>query len=464
MKVSKIEIKDYFRFKNFELDLTYPEGHDKAGQPLDKVCFIGQSGTGKTTLLRILKCFISWNSFVEKNTKLPVPINEDLISLYLNYYGIIEIVSNTTDDTDSESLFYVIDRYENNNKMDEKGGQKKWDEFIQNNKPFLINFPTKILSNPITRNNYIDDEKAQKIIIEKINSIKSFEEKQIVDFATQDISEIWDLMLVHIKEHQTRELEQRAKFSEEIMKPETNWENVESKKEEFAKWLNENPNPLMPLAEKCLNPILKLFGLKVKTELDFDSIMNIGTLQIQTLDGKDIPYNFWSTGTRQIVERLVPLYELKPKNAVILMDEPERSLFPDLEKIIVDTYVSLAPESQFFFATHSPLIASSFEPWEIFHLEFDENYYITTRKYYNESEGRKVSSYFKNPQLLTWSGILKEIFGVKTNGNPKRTEELVKLAMLDSEIKNLISENKKSEAKEKQKEYKKLAELLDWEL
>jgi hypothetical protein len=32
----------------------------------------------------------------------------------------------------------------------------------------------------------------------------------------------------------------------------------------------------------------------------------------------------------------------------------------------------MAKDSQFFFATHSPLIASSFEPWEIVELKFNE--------------------------------------------------------------------------------------------
>ncbi|MBL0015713.1 MAG: hypothetical protein IPP17_04565 [Bacteroidetes bacterium] len=49
MKIHKIILKDYQQFKDLEIDLTYPVGHEKAGQPLDKVCFIGQSGTGKTT-------------------------------------------------------------------------------------------------------------------------------------------------------------------------------------------------------------------------------------------------------------------------------------------------------------------------------------------------------------------------------------------------------------------------------
>ncbi len=55
MKIKYLEVNQYLQFKNFKLDLTYPKGHDKEGQPLEKVCFIGQSGTGKTSLLNLIR-------------------------------------------------------------------------------------------------------------------------------------------------------------------------------------------------------------------------------------------------------------------------------------------------------------------------------------------------------------------------------------------------------------------------
>ncbi|MEQ8975977.1 MAG: AAA family ATPase [Coleofasciculus sp. C1-SOL-03] len=47
MKISKIIIKGFQQFNNFQLDLVNP----KTGKPLDKICFIGTNGTGKTTIL-----------------------------------------------------------------------------------------------------------------------------------------------------------------------------------------------------------------------------------------------------------------------------------------------------------------------------------------------------------------------------------------------------------------------------
>ena len=55
MKICKIYIKDFRQFRDFELDLTYPKGHPKEGEPLEKVCFIGSNGTGKSTLLETIE-------------------------------------------------------------------------------------------------------------------------------------------------------------------------------------------------------------------------------------------------------------------------------------------------------------------------------------------------------------------------------------------------------------------------
>lgn len=66
-------------------------------------------------------------------------------------------------------------------------------------------------------------------------------------------------------------------------------------------------------------------------------------------------------------------------------------------------------------ATHSPLIASSFEPWEVVELKFDENNQIYREKYYKEEN--HIDNYFLNPQLLTWTNILTQIFDLKEKSN-----------------------------------------------
>ena len=57
MKITNLHIEKYKHLENLEFDFTYQSG-EKKGQPLEKICFIGQSATGKTNLLELIKnCF-----------------------------------------------------------------------------------------------------------------------------------------------------------------------------------------------------------------------------------------------------------------------------------------------------------------------------------------------------------------------------------------------------------------------
>lgn len=55
MKVKTLNINEHKHLQNLKLDFTYPEGHENFGQPLKKVCIIGQSATGKTTILEMIR-------------------------------------------------------------------------------------------------------------------------------------------------------------------------------------------------------------------------------------------------------------------------------------------------------------------------------------------------------------------------------------------------------------------------
>src|SRR4051812_16867019 len=84
MKISKLIIPDFQQFKNFELDLTYPEGHPRAGEPLDKVCFIGRNGTGKSTLLRLINASLRSMSdrLVLKSNEIILKVEKNNNSFY----------------------------------------------------------------------------------------------------------------------------------------------------------------------------------------------------------------------------------------------------------------------------------------------------------------------------------------------------------------------------------------------
>lgn len=69
MKITQLRLDNFQQFNPLTLNFTYPEGHEKAGQPLDKICFIGQSGTGKTTLLNLIQKHINKLDFFYRNNK-----------------------------------------------------------------------------------------------------------------------------------------------------------------------------------------------------------------------------------------------------------------------------------------------------------------------------------------------------------------------------------------------------------
>jgi len=61
MRITGIRLKNYRQFRDFNLDLTDP----KTKEPLDKVCFIGATGTGKSTLLALFAELLETGSKTE---------------------------------------------------------------------------------------------------------------------------------------------------------------------------------------------------------------------------------------------------------------------------------------------------------------------------------------------------------------------------------------------------------------
>src|SRR5216683_1748413 len=83
MRITRIHIKNYLNFReNLEIQLTYPEGHPKCGEPLDKICFIGQSSTGKTSLLNLIKYFTFPKEDIERSTIQDEKLKNDNIEIY----------------------------------------------------------------------------------------------------------------------------------------------------------------------------------------------------------------------------------------------------------------------------------------------------------------------------------------------------------------------------------------------
>ncbi|CAN5494853.1 hypothetical protein BH09BAC4_BH09BAC4_06440 [soil metagenome] len=441
MKITGIDIGEYRQFKNIMFDFTYPADHAKAGQPLDKVCFIGQSGTGKTTLLNVI-----WNFFT---------INDDGYQLYkrkqlgrnnsVDPYRVFEKVAvianvngkhirldNNTFKSHKDSLFenmsiiassvewllesQIQEEIEIANKLclyiDDSSINHAYSLTANRNESDFGNKTYVANSNEI----FLANEKREEIITKLVNS-------KVMALYSIDSRYLWNYLLSDIDKYD----ENLKKIAIDLIQKNGSF-SPNRLADKLSKWQEENPNPKIDIATNCLNPILNDFFLEVDIEGTEAPIV------IKTQSGISLTYDTLSTGTKQLLATAIPIYKSQVKDGVILFDEPERSLFPNIQRRLVKYYTDLAPEAQFFFATHSPIIASAFEPCERFILYFNENGEVKCHKGVapeGDDPNDILSEDFGLNELMLQPGIdaykrYRDLFvEIKNEKDPVRQKELV---------------------------------------
>ncbi|MGM9509459.1 AAA family ATPase [Larkinella sp. GY13] len=435
MKITGIEIGEYRQFKNIKFDFTYPAGHAKAGQPLDKVCFIGQSGTGKTTLLNIVWDFfkvisttfspkISRTIFANKNfsktfqtIKIHSIHNENKISLSNRF--IDESLSWLTEEqqflSPSSNFLMLIER-------PKYSGLK---DLISSGCLCLYIDEAAVSSSK----NLLEEREIERDVVSKKNEVDElfdiFDTKintSILGLSDHPSELLWSTLLGEIDKYDNS----LKQFAANLVSK--NSFSRDRLINQISQWQKEHPNPRADLAENCLNQILRLFHLEVDTE---------GTesrLVLKTKQGEHIGGKYLSTGTKQLISTSIPIYKINVSQGVILFDEPERSLFPDIQRELITHYTSLAPTAQFFFATHSPIIASAFEPCERFILYFDENGEVKFRNGVapeGDDPNDILSADFGLDELMLPKGLeaydryRKLGVEIRNEKDPKRKDELI---------------------------------------
>ncbi|MFN5848629.1 MAG: ATP-dependent nuclease, partial [Chitinophagales bacterium] len=288
-------------------------------------------------------------------------------------------------------------------------------------------------------------------------------DKKVIDLAHESLGDIWNIILDEIKIYQEKSLIFRQEISRVAESFNADIKEIQKVVRKFENWKKKNASPIEVIAEKCIDFLLKPLNLRVKRESDIQSKEEIGFIKIEDFDGNEIPHGLLSTGTKQILYSALPLYLLKPRNTIILFDEPERSLYPDMQRMIIDFYSSLTQDSQFFYATHSPIIASSFEPWEIIELKLDENGYVYQDLYYKGE--RHVDNYHIYPQYLDYDTMLKNVFDLKETRPQIGIDKIGDVLMYKNHLFKLKKEGKTNtkEFKDLFDKYKRLAEQVAWD-
>ncbi len=377
MKICKIIIKDFQQFKDFELDLTHPE----TGEPLDKVCFIGSNGTGKTTLLKDLNDLVCAKDKRLYNSNQDSSLLNILYDVEENGKKILEgnlKKSNKTNFKINASDKEILEIFHK--------GLKSWNKYASNkNYSFATGqvFTLKDNSNDLAI--YVPSEQNDNAfnsiynlpdssVNEAIKLFKDFPFKHEVSSNT--ISQFWTLLIYLIKNRES----EMIKLQE---KPENQDKTIKQLKDEFDK---VHPKILEGLAE-IWNKILRKAGLEFDVEKANIPVQLTENLQayIKLINSDTkIPYNQLSSGIRNFIFKVGHIYSLyfnrKIEKGFLIIDEPENSLYPDFLYDLIEIYQNITQNTQIFMATHSPIIAAQFEPYERFILEFNENGYVQARR------------------------------------------------------------------------------------
>lgn len=286
---------------------------------------------------------------------------------------------------------------------------------------------------------------------------KEIYKMKFFDFSEENFAPILRTISFKIRKYQNERADHTNKTMSRLLGKAAG--NRDEILKEFEAWEKANPDPLEKLAN-FINPLINKFQLEVEIDPEARSVSEGAYIKIKSLSGKPIPHTGWSSGTRRIIDCSLAIHELATENMVVLMDEPENSLYPDIQRILVPHYTKLAPQAQFFFATHSPIIASAFEPWEIVELKFDDKGFVYQEKYYEGDEKKRhVDNYTIDPRYLEWQDVLRYVFDVPMVNSDERRKALNRFSELGNKLRNGVSDEERAAL---QLEYERLGEKLKW--
>lgn len=376
MKLTSLQIDDFRQFKDFRLDLTDPE----TGNPLEKVCFIGPNGTGKSTLLKAVARLSGFSA-----TSSPIFKQVDGGAIQgqwtdppdrVKHYGVPEHFGRLM-------LFTILSPAEGD-----------WDFVSSALQPFEDLPPTSLdaalslISEPA--HGEIRHIEGSGREIEMYDPKVRY--KHLVGSGTVD--QFWTRLIAHLKQRE------QAYLSFQRL-PQNRDKTISQLDAEFDA---ANPQVMDKLAD-VWDRILRLAQLELDREsisVPFQLTENLKAY-LRTTSGNRVPYADLSTGIRHYLFRLGHIWSLyfnrEPGDSLLLVDEPEGSLYPDFLYDIVRNYQEVAPGCQLFMATHSPIVAAQFRPEERVILNFGDDGKVTAR--------RGVSPEGDDP-----NDILRQDFGV----------------------------------------------------
>lgn len=96
------------------------------------------------------------------------------------------------------------------------------------------------------------------------------------------------------------------------------------------------------------------------------------------------------------------MYDEPQNNFIVIMDEPENHLHPELQRSLLPNLIESFPNVQFIVATHNPFVISSVDKSQVYVLKYTED---------NKVISYKLDQLNKNG---TANDILRDVLGIQS--------------------------------------------------
>jgi energy-coupling factor transporter ATP-binding protein EcfA2 len=381
MKIAQLLIQSTPQFQDFQIDLTYPEGHPKAAKALDKVCFIGPNGTGKSGILRLLAEYLKSTLRFKSKTLFLVKLQIDQREIYAVHINNNAVLMKAEIDQEPMWLFELIkdqtftmafnrnyEQYCIGHEEDPQLYDSLW--FDNNGNDLVVYQPA-------------DQAHDRTVGMTDMPISKPFDAESLVDnfpyfgeLAPDKASEFWAMLIFHI-------VKREQAFQDFAAQIDNRGKAESALRVQFA---TVNPEVLPQLAAQW-QPLLDPLGLRLDVEnatLPTSIRDRLTVYIVRKLGGEKIEYGELGTGTRKLLFDLGYLWALQfgrqIDHSFCLLEEPETGLHPRHLHRLLGHYEALIHGGQLFVSTHSPIIAAAFDPAERLILERDAKGSVTLRR------------------------------------------------------------------------------------
>ena len=381
MKIAQIYIQDLQQFNNFQLDLTYPEGHARAGQAMDRVCLLGKNGAGKSNVFSLMIDYLRGIMRFKSKALFLVKLQVDERFIY----GVH--VNNTVlffrDEIEQEPE-WMIDLMRD--QAFTMAFNRKYEHFCIGFEEEPELFDTLWLDNN-TRDLVVhqpsDYPKDHTIKLTDMPFTKGHEAESLThtfplynEISPERVSEFWALLVYRIAK--------RVKDFQEFQLATEN----KGKPLSILERMFEQANPvLLPDLAALWNPFLEPLGIEVgldQAELPNHFRERLNLPLRRKRDKAKVEYGSLGTGLRHLLFNLGHVWALHHgrdvRHSFCFLEDPEVNLHPGLIEDVMKHYGQICGKSQLFVSTHTAQVAAGFAPEERIILVRKANGGMETRR------------------------------------------------------------------------------------